>query len=375
MLHAVIALALGWGTGGLAPAKVALIGPYFTVDAKINGQAARLTVDTGAGMNVLTPKAADRLGLKGGVPVTARGVGSEGVPARIVTLESFVVEGTPNAKPQAVVIPLPEILQTDGLVGHGFLSAYIARFDYAGGQLDFIAPGEFRPPAGLVETPLRVRGNIPEIQMTIEGVEGWVKLDTGANENLALFKSFIDAQKLREKLPNIRPSFGGRDVGGAAPADQTTLRGMRLAGFDLPPMTVSLSKQTAGAFADAGAIANLGAGILRRFVFVLDYRAGKAYFQKSRLFDEPERRDRFGAFLDFDASGHRVLAVREGSPAAALKISPGDRLLAMNGRPVDSEPALAIWEKLRQPAGTKVSLRLRSAGGEERTVEAVLADF
>jgi regulator of sigma E protease len=61
-----------------------------------------------------------------------------------------------------------------------------------------------------------------------------------------------------------------------------------------------------------------------------------------------------------------VKAVQDGSPAAAAGIEPGDRLVAVDGKPV-ADP-LVLDEALRRQAGTPVKLTLARAG-VEREVE------
>jgi RNA polymerase sigma factor (sigma-70 family) len=63
-----------------------------------------------------------------------------------------------------------------------------------------------------------------------------------------------------------------------------------------------------------------------------------------------------------------VVNVPAPSPAAAAGIKEGDLLLAVNGRDVTGLGGGAIAYLMRQPAGSKVTVSLQTAAGEQRTV-------
>lgn len=69
------------------------VGNYFFVEAKINGQSLQLIVDSGAGLNVLTRAAADKLKITGGIDVQANGIGKDTTPAKIVTIPNSAFQG------------------------------------------------------------------------------------------------------------------------------------------------------------------------------------------------------------------------------------------------------------------------------------------
>lgn len=349
-----------------------LIGPYLVVEGKVNGKNLRLMLDTGAGMNVLTPGGAKKLGIEGGTAIQAQGAGAS-VQAKIVALESWSVGGAESSKPRALVVPLPEVLECDGLVGFGTLESLVTRIDYDGRELSFFPPKGFQPPEGFVSVPLRVKGGIPEVRLTVKGVEGWAKLDTGASDMLTLFKGFVDKHGLREGL-KVEKTTGGLGVGGFTSTDQAELEGISIGGMALPKATVFLSNQTRGAFADEEALGNIGGDLLRRFTVILDYAAGKAYLKKGAQFSAPQLVNRTGLGVLFDGKRHNIFMVASESPAARAGVKVGEAVVALNGRPVTELKALEVWASLRQAPGTKVKLRIAGKDAE-REVELVLEDY
>ena len=106
------------------------------VPAAVNGKPVTLMLDTGAGGNVITPDAARRLGLtpeKGQFDV--HGSGGNAAPVSAVRLDRLGFETAIAANQTAYLIPLPEILQCDGLLGTPFLEQWVVTVDYAHSRL------------------------------------------------------------------------------------------------------------------------------------------------------------------------------------------------------------------------------------------------
>lgn len=354
-----------------AAIPVEMVGPYLVVPTKVNGQTLRLLVDSGAGMNVLTNAAAKRLGIEGGTPVQASGVGNASVSARIVSLKSLQIGDLPATASSAVVIDLPAALEVDGLIGYGVLSSFVTTIDYEKSTIRFQPAGQFKAPSEFTPTSLRIRSNIPEVPMIIDGVETWCKVDTGASDSLTLFDSFVESRGMRTKL-KTKPSLGGMGVGGFSSGEMAEMSGIKLAGNELPIFSVTLSRQSKGAFADKGSSGNLGADVLRRFTVILDYAGEKAYFKKNANFGAPYATNRSGAAVLFDGKVHRVRLVSKDSAAAEVGIKAGDLIRAVDGVSVEKMKAMEVWSALRRPAGTKVKLSIETTAGEKRDVELTL---
>ncbi len=69
-----------------------------------------------------------------------------------------------------------------------------------------------------------------------------------------------------------------------------------------------------------------------------------------------------GMTIDQDKRGLKVLTVFDGSPAKKAGISPGDEIIAVNGKSIAGEPADLATSKIKGPAGTTVRLTVDPAG-------------
>lgn len=82
--------------------------------------------------------------------------------------------------------------------------------------------------------------------------------------------------------------------------------------------------------------------------------------------------DGIGAFVGFQAEDTPhivILAVIEGSPAEAAGLQAHDSILGIDGDPILLEEGLRAVDRIRGPAGTTVTLDVRSPGRSSRKVE------
>lgn len=85
-----------------------------------------------------------------------------------------------------------------------------------------------------------------------------------------------------------------------------------------------------------------------------------------------------GAFIGFKAEEVPhivVLGVMEGSPAEQAGIKPHDSIFEIDGNPVLLEEGIDVVERVRGPAGSTVTLRVKTPGRTERIVEVTRAEL
>ncbi len=85
-----------------------------------------------------------------------------------------------------------------------------------------------------------------------------------------------------------------------------------------------------------------------------------------------------GAFIGFKAEEVPhivVLDVMEGSPAEKAGIKPHDSIFEIDGNPVLLEEGIDVVERVRGPAGSTVTLSVRTPGTAERIIEVTRAEL
>lgn len=350
------------------------VGNYFFVEAKINGQSLQLIVDSGAGLNVLTRAAADKLKVTGGIDVQANGIGKDTTPAKIVTIPEFSLSGATLRNEQFVVIDMPEVLRCDGLVGYSFLKHFATTFDYDKNEMRVADAKTFKPKAGTVASELKIHSNHPNVKAKIDGIEGWVVLDTGNNSSGTILKWLADKQGLGTKWKALPSTIVGRGVGGWVMGQPAITPEFDLAGVKAPSGNFTIDNSGAGAFADKDILANIGAEYLRRFTFTLDYPNKKAYFEPSAAYTNPFKVNRSGIRLDSVKGKFVVLSVIKDSAGDEAGVKTGDQVLSVGGNPVHETHPLLVSEPFNGPEGTRVELVLER-DGKKMSVTVVLKDM
>jgi hypothetical protein len=355
---------------------IRLEGVHIYVDVSINGKPASFVLDTGASANVITPDAVRRLTLMPGPDQTPL-TGAAGKAGSVSDVQIAALDvGTAHLKDLiAYVIPLPEALPCDGLLGTQFVQSQIVTIDYERLTLTLTPRRGFRAPAGATAVPLQFIGNTPFLEAYADGHKGWFRMDTGAGNAATLFAKFVERNNMAGKYtPSIR-LVTGRGVGGLLYGDLVRLPTLQIGPYKFANGVTEFSRQTEGTFGDPNNAGNLGGEIWQRFTVTLDYAGKRAYLKPNGQFDKPFIAPRSGLALDTEKGINIVRDVMPNSPASEAGIQVGDVVTAIDGKPIEQIKHADVTAALRRDPGTKVVLRVRSGTTPERNVTVTLRDL
>ncbi len=363
-----------------------LINNHIYIHAKVDGQPVRMLVDTG-GLNMLTPAAAKRLGLTSEGAMAGSGAGSEKVDVGMAHGASVTVGDVTLAKPVFYVIDIGRLADVegedfDGLVGFELFARLAVRIDYPGRRLTLTAASAFTPPAGAIAVPFDMTDRTPIVQGSIDGVPGRFWIDTGARTSLTTFTKFTRDHELEKTYKPRFEAVNGWGIGGAVRSEPVRFHEVKIGGAVVHDVVGDLFTGDKGAMADPDAAANLGGGILHRFVATFDYAHKTMYLEPGPggAIDEHEVYDRSGLFLIRDGAGAtaalRVIAVVPDGPAAKAGLTADDRVTAIDGKAIATR-SLPEWRTaLRTGApGTKVKVRFERKDAKPRDLTLILADL
>jgi predicted aspartyl protease len=338
------------------------------VRASVNGgPPRRFLVDTGASITVLLSDVADDLGLKPSGSLNA-GAGGGAVAARLARLESLSV-GTATARDLDVGIfdlgPLTTAFDGGiaGLLGANFLSRFQVTIDYGLRRMT-LAPDGAPVPSGR-SVRMDIHGGVPVVDAQVGLRRFRMLMDTGATST-TLPPRFAATLRLTGARQVTAIGADGKPVRMRA----VRLPALTAAGQTVRGLVVDFTRPTGPSGSQLGDSATglLGNTFLRRFRVTLDYRRQRAVFAPSlKPTTFADEWTHAGAELSPRPGGEAVvMVVQPGSPAARAGIRVGDRVVAIDGRPVRTSSPLVLAGIMCGPADSSVRLTIQREG-ERRT--------
>lgn len=342
---------------------------FALVNVRLDGgPEQRFLLDTGASALLLAQSTVDELRLPTMALDPANGGfvlhGADDSTARvqrIVPLATLQCGPLTMRNVDALVLDLSPLQQVCGQPVAGVLPATMFRdcvltIDYPERRVEVastttLAPAEL----GRGGTLSLREGTLPRIELAIDGRSMPVLLDSGSSGPLALPKSL----PLTYRTP---PRETGKQmtVGGMLPSFQARLgHDVDWAGHVLRTPIVDLQNEDSAA---------VGTGVLAQFRVILDQPRRRVTFVRSSREPIPfaaTRGQGFGFRIADDA--WTVAYVLDDTPAAAAGLREGDRIVAVDGRPVagltraDHDAAMAGRES--------TTLRVQRAGEADRDLQ------
>lgn len=354
--------------GGSTRVPFDLRNHHIYADALIDGHKVRMLVDTG-GVNIVTPAAAARLGLKTEGKLAAQGVGEQQADFSLAKASLLKFGGAELEAPVLFVLELADLAQIegepiDGILGYEMFHHFGVRIDYAGGTLTLNDPAQFKAPPGATALPFTLADRIPVVEGQLDGLPVKISIDTGSRASLTMHAPFVHRHQLVQRYRGGSEGVMGFGVGGPSRGIPVRMGTLELGGLQIAGIAGDLFTGEKGAFASDAHGANMGSGLLQRFTVSFDYAARRMYLEPNARFPQADHFDRSGLWLKQDtAEALRIIDIADDSAAAlaaqevpALKV--GRRVKAIDGEQVSARH-LSEWRaRLRDPARKMVALTL-----------------
>ena len=360
---------------------VQIVNNHIYGEAKVNGKGPFVFIFDTGGHDILTPPVAKQLGLKveGKLPGTGAGEGvMEGGFAN--GLEFSV--GAATVKNQlAIVFPLDRLgdiegVPMPGMVGYETFRRFVTRIDYGASTLSLIDPAKFDPKDAGTPVKFVFNEHVPEVIGTIEGIPAKFDIDTGSRSELTITKPFAETNKLRVTHAKGVDAVEGWGVGGPSTGYITRIKDMTIGEVKIGPVVGSLADQDKGAFAGSDYSANVGGGVLKRFVVTFDYN-NRVMYLKPRPGTVPDTGtyDRAGLWINVAGTGFKIVAITKGAPAEQAGLAKDDLITAVDGRAASAIVLTDLRQRLRNdPPGTILTFTVKR-GGTQHDVKVTLRDL
>lgn len=325
-----------------------------------NGPPLRMILDTG-GQNVITPSAAQRLGLHVVGGGKAAGVGSSLASTRFAWVARMTVGNVVLRQQPFIVLDLGSTIgaAADGIVGYELLARLGARVDFARRSVTFVRDAyDLAPKPGRVAVPFVFSDRQPQVSGGIDAIPGSMTIDTGADDAIIVTSPAVRSYHLVNYFHATvcGPLEGG--VGGAENVCLAHAKAVRLGrAFVRDPGVELATHSRSGATADPSTIANIGDDVLGRFTVDFDYARQQITLSPNGTPLPPPYGDLSGILLAPVGQTLRALLVLTGTPAYAAGIRAGAVIVAIDGTPVTSADYKRISTLLRSKSGTRVTVR------------------
>ena len=337
------------------------------IEVRVDGVPLRFIVDTG-GQNVITNEAAARIGLR----VLGRGVvggGGGGTTGVGYAFARSVRVGVAEMRHQPFLVLSADALPpVDGIVGYELLARFAARLDLRRGTFE-LAPhsSDFGPP--VQRAPFGFFDRQPQVDGSLDGVPGAFSIDTGSTLNAAVQAPFVRAHDLVRQLSATVATYAS-DVGGKYPIYFVHAHELKMGPASVRDPIVQLLTR-ANAANNATVVANVGDGLLGRWVLVFDYGRQQIDFRPGGTTSGTSVHDRSGLIVRI-AGKALVAQVLGGTPAAAAGIPEGATIARVDGTPVGPGDAARVRRLLAGAPGTVVSVGLADGSTHSITLRKYL---
>jgi predicted aspartyl protease len=257
------------------------------VPGRLNGSAPLdFLVDTGAGAVVLTAAAArQRVPLRlDGQALNAGADGRRAVP----TSSGNVLEVAGLRWPQVSLLTIDYAggAAFDGVLGWVAFENRVVEIDY---EHRYLVVHDRLPALAADYAPaeLQLRGGLPFIKCTLtahgQPSEGWFDLDTGSDGGLVVGQRFAAAHGLAG-LQRLGTATASGSAGGAVRQAIVALPRLKVGSYELYQLPLYVNEQDP---AGGATPENIGSSLLKRFNWVLDFRAQRAYLRPNRYLYAP----------------------------------------------------------------------------------------
>lgn len=360
---------------------IQIINNHIFGTVMVNGKGPYTFIFDTGGHNLITPKTAKKLNLKMEGSMPGQGVGNKVEDIGITKLDTVDIAKKVTLDKQTFFVldfagdDDTEGFPMEGMIGFEGFRRFVTQIDYSAGTMTLMLPGAFDPKNAGTPIPFEMNGQIPQVKGSFEGISGLFDIDTGARDEVTLTGPFAKKEGLRAKHPKGVEAVDGWGVGGPARGYVTRGGELMLGDVKIPSVVASLSLQEKGSFSDASYAANVGGGILKRFVVTFDYEHRIMYLKPAAgPLTDIGTFDRSGMWVNgVKGQGYKIMDVTKGGAAETAGLKVGDIITTVDGKPAKG-PIYAIRKAWRnEPAGTVVELGVGS-GKDARKVKLVLKD-
>jgi len=322
-----------------------MIRDMIIIQLEINGKGPyNFVLDTGVGLMLITdPKLVDSLNIANKRTIKISGLGhGEDYEAYVTSVLKVDIPGLDSYDVAAAILKTDHFglsnftgMPIHGMLGYEFFANLAVRIDFRDSVITVSRPKNTKFFGKGNKIPLTIENRkayLPAKVTLANGVKTNDKLifDLGAGHPLSL-ENVIQKYGMPEKF--IYANLG-QGLTGPVDGFITRVNEIDIGKFKLKNVITSLPFEDKNRDPmEPARDGNLGIGILKRFVLIVDYPDSALYLKPDQHLDDPFEHDMSG--MEYYKSGddfdHLIVSrVEPGSPADELGIEPGDDIVWIN---------------------------------------------
>ncbi len=356
-----------------------LLNNHIYVSVMVNGKGPyTFIVDTG-GHCLISPQLVAELGLKIVGATAMSGAGTKTTAGGFTHVDEIAL-GAVRMRDQLgfaapIYAPAVEGISVDGMVGFEMFRRFAVQIDYGRDLLIITDPTRFDPTGAGTAIPFVFYDHLPMVRGSLADLPARFDIDTGSRSELDITGPFVAAHELRARFSKGVSAVTGWGMGGPSRSYVVRLPSLTLGGVQVSSPVAGLSEDKGGSISDPNYEANIGSGLLKRFVVTFDYAHQMMYLRP--IAPPPVdagRFDRSGLWINSGPDGYVVTDVAANGPAERAGIQVGDVITRLDGTPSRFDGLSDVRTLLRaRPAGTRIELEVKH-GNETRKTALVLRD-
>jgi hypothetical protein len=254
-----------------------------------------------------------------------------------------------------------------GVLGYDFISRFVMTVDYDRQTLMLRNPAGFHYEGNGAALPMTMAGNIPVVKARLDGdLDGEFRLDVGSGSTVDLHTPFVKNKDLESRVGKTIDVLGG-GFGGTFTSSLCRMKRFQLGKYSWDQPLAVLSRAETGGLASEDYAGNIGNHVLERFVCTFDYEHRMVYLEPGRRIAQRDQFSLAGFQMAKFGDEFTAMQVLTGSAADKAGLRSGDRVLAIDGKPVTAdrgEELRAMFEDGKP--GTRHTLEIEREGRKKK---------
>jgi hypothetical protein len=251
----------------------------------------------------------------------------------------------------------------DGILGIEFLEKFAFEVNYDTSTITMYNSIEDVETQSYSQIPILLEEKEPFMMCQVTNADGKLidakfKMDTGGIDAIGYNKNYYEDNKLTNENTQIQEEKGA-GVGGETQGVKFRTQKLIIGNYQLKNVSSGATMESGG-FENRDNAGTIGAELLVKFNWILDFKNQMVYLKDNSKFSNPFMNDGSGLWIiENEQKEKLVFQVVENSPAYELGITAGSIIVEVNGKSANTISVDALWKLTRQKDGTIITFKLK----------------